>query len=79
MLISRTILAILLAVAVLLPVAQGVLYWVGNLLSAMDDADGAVFAARLTLALGVFWVLDLILLVLALAVNSLDNRQPPVN
>ena len=75
--VSRTILAILLALAIFLPVAQGVLFWVANLLAAMDDSTGASFAERLMLGLGVFWVLDLILLLVALGMNSLASRDDP--
>ncbi|MCA9246367.1 MAG: hypothetical protein KDA42_04600 [Planctomycetales bacterium] len=75
--ISRTILAILLVLALLLPVTQGVLFWVANLLAGMDDTSGAAFTQRLSLAIGVFWMLDLIVLVLAMAVNSLSQREPP--
>jgi hypothetical protein len=73
--VSRTILRILLTTALLLPPAQLVLFWVERLLAAMDDAQGAQWVARLILALAVLWLIDLVALVLALAINASDARQ----
>jgi hypothetical protein len=54
-----------------LPVAIVVVAAVGWLLAAMDDAAGGAALGRVALALGIAWVIDLVCLVLAQAINSL--------
>ncbi len=71
----RSILLLLLALAVVLPLAQGVLYWVGKLLLAMDDIAGEALIGRLILACGAVWLVDLVVLVLAIAVQLIDQAD----
>ncbi len=52
----------------------GALAW---LLGAMGDESGQTVMARLALALGALVVTDLILLVLALGLRSVDDTQRP--
>jgi hypothetical protein len=56
-----------------LPMAIIVVLGVGYLLSAMGDASGGIVLDRIGLALGILWILDLIVLVIALATQSLDD------
>ena len=72
--LSRSVVSVLLAAALLFPIAQGILYWVGSLLAAMQDAAGQQFVNRLVMGLGVLWLIDLVVLVIALAINS---QTPP--
>ena len=76
-LIARRFLATLLAAAVVLPIAVCVLVALGRLLAAMDDAGGAAVLDWIALAIGAVWVLDLVCLVLAQAVNSLAEQDDP--
>jgi hypothetical protein len=73
--VSRPILGYLLALSVLLPLAQGVLFWVGKLLLAMQDTAGEAFVSRVSLGCGVLWVLNLVILVIVLAINSLRQSD----
>jgi uncharacterized membrane protein required for colicin V production len=63
----------LIAGALLLPMAIIVVLGVGYLLSAMGDASGGIVLDRIGLALGILWILNLIVLVVALATQSLDD------
>jgi hypothetical protein len=69
-------LARLLIGVLLLPLAIVLAVAVAGLLSAMNDAAGAYVMNRLALGLGIVWVLGLIALLLALAVNSLQEGPP---
>ena len=70
-LISKTVVSVLLAIGILIPIFQGVLYWVRALLLSMADVSGAEIVGRLVLAGGVIWLVDLVFLVLVLAARSL--------
>ena len=69
--ISRRILLTLLAAGCVLPVAIVVVAAVGWLLGAMHDETGAAALGRVALALGIVWLVDLVCLVLAQALNVL--------
>jgi len=75
--IARRFLAALLAAAVALPIAVCVLVALGRLLAAMGDVGGAAVLDWIALAIGAVWVLDLVCLVLAQAVNSLADQDDP--
>lgn len=75
--ISQTTILRLLAGVVLTPIAIVLIVGVASLLSAMQDAAGALFLGRLALALGIGWVFLGVCLLLALAANSLDDKRPP--
>ncbi len=68
--ISRTVLAGLVFVAMIAPMVVLVLLGVGKLLAAMGDTTGAVWLERLALVGGVGWGIDLVLLLVALGVNA---------
>ena len=81
--ISKPLIARLLAGVLLLPIAILLVVAVAGLLSGMQDAAGAWVMNRVALGLGIVWVLGLIALLLALAVHSLadsssaDRGEPP--
>ena len=75
--ISRAVLAILVTVACILPVAIVIVLGVSRLLAAMEDAAGANVLDRVALALGVLWAIDLVCLVVAQSVNSLGPPPGP--
>jgi hypothetical protein len=61
-----------------LPILLCVLMAVGRLLAGMGDLPGAEVANRISLALFVLWVADLIGLVVVQAIQSLGGpNQPP--
>lgn len=77
--VPRSVLATLVGLALLLPLAQGVLFWVGRLLGAMQDVAGEALVGRIVLGLAALWLIDLALLVVALGVAGLgppDDRGP---
>jgi hypothetical protein len=70
--IPRHTIALAIAGALILPIAICLILAVSSLLSAMGDAVGGGAMRWVSLGFGIIWVLDLILLVLALAVNTLS-------
>jgi hypothetical protein len=76
--IPKPLLFALIAGVLLMPMAIIVVLGVGYLLSAMGDVSGGIVLGRIGLALGILWILHLIVLVVALATQSLndDSRQP---
>lgn len=76
--ISPSTILRLLAGVVLTPIAIVLVLGVAHLLSAMQDAAGAMFLGRLALALGIGWAFLGVCLLLALAANSLEqSKRPP--
>jgi hypothetical protein len=73
--IFRHIIALAIAGAIILPIAICLILAVASLLSAMGDMTGGGVLRWIALACGIVWILDLILLVLALAVNALVERD----
>jgi hypothetical protein len=71
--IPRQIVALAIAGAVIFPIAICLFLAVASLLSAMGDASGAWALRWVGLICGIVWVLDLILLVIALAINALSK------
>ncbi len=57
-----------------MPVALAVVFGVGHLLAAMADELWAGILYRAGLIGGIVWVVDLICLLIALAVNAVDHR-----
>jgi hypothetical protein len=58
-----------------MPVALAVVFGVGHLLAAMADDLWARILYRACLIGGIVWVVDLICLLIALAVNAVDTRS----
>ena len=75
--IPRRILAVLVVVALVLPVALCVLLGIARLLGAMGDAAGAAVLDRLGLAGGILWVIALIGLLLVLAIQAIAPPGGP--
>jgi hypothetical protein len=80
--VSRRVLRVIIAVALgLLFVLLSAVFVVGALawvLGAMGDQTGRIVLEWIGLALGTFVLIDLLMLVLALGVHSLEDRgQPP--
>ena len=77
----RPWIAVLLGGGVFLPIAICLVFGVGSLLSQMGDTAGWAVLSRISLALTILWVFDLITLLLFLGLNSLvkDHRDsnPP--
>jgi hypothetical protein len=73
--IPKPILFALVSGALLAPMAITVVLGVGCLLSAMGDSAGGSVLNRLGLALGILWGFDLIVLIIALAVQSWDDNS----
>lgn len=70
----RNALSILLATALVLPIAELVMLGLARLLAAMGDQAGALVLDRISLAGGILWMVDLVLLLLVLAIRSLPRE-----
>ncbi len=75
--IPRILLMRILLAFALLSVTLGVVCVVALLLGAMQDVAGQVVLARVGLGLGVLWLVNLIVLLIALAVHTLDRPEKP--
>jgi len=75
-LVPKAVVLLLLVGALILPVAISVLFGLAKLLVAMDDPSGGEALSWIALAAGVFWVLDLVSLVIVLAIHSLASDDP---
>jgi hypothetical protein len=75
--ISRSVLAILVTAACVLPVAITIVLAVGRLLGAMQDPLGAATLDRVALAMGILWGIDLVCLLVAQGINSLGPPTDP--
>jgi hypothetical protein len=74
--VSRQTLVVLLLGALLLPITICVLVAASGLLATMQDASGAAVLGRIAQAGGVLWSLTLIVLLIALGVNSIATKSP---
>lgn len=70
---SRSAIKLLLCFVLGLPVVMAVLYWVVGLLSAMDDNAAATILGHVSTGTGVLWVLAVVGLVIAMAIETLDD------
>lgn len=79
--LPRVVVLLLLVGALILPVAISVLFGLAKLLVAMGDSVGAAVLDRVALAAGVFWVLDLVALIVVQTIASLlaedSHNEPP--
>lgn len=73
--ITRRVLNLLVTVGCLLPIALVIVLGVARLLSAMEDASGAVVLDRIALGLGILWALALVVLLLALGIRALEGTR----
>ncbi len=70
---SRSAVKILLGFVLGLPVVLVVLHWVSGLLSAMADASAAAVLGHIGTGIGVLWIVSVVGLIVALAVEVLDD------
>ena len=70
---SRSALKLLLALVLGLPILQAVLAWVGDLLTAMGDIATSSILGHVNTAVRVVWLISVVGLVIALALQSLDD------
>lgn len=78
--ISRRLLRFLVVAAILFPITICVVMGTGQLLAALLDDWGAAALGRISLALGIVWVLNLLALVLVLGIEQAtgpDELDPP--
>lgn len=75
--IPRRYVAPLVLAAIALPIVVCALIGIARLLGAMADAGGALAVDRVALACGILWIVDLLLLVIVLGINSLGNQDGP--
>jgi hypothetical protein len=75
----RPWIAILLGGGVFLPIAICLVFGVGSLLSQMGDTAGWAVLSRISLALTILWVFDLIVLLLFQGLNSLVKDHEDSN
>jgi hypothetical protein len=68
----RGFLKFLVAGAVVLPIVAMVVIGAARLLAAMRDVGGAAVLDYAALAVGIFWAVDLVLLIVLLAIDRLD-------
>ena len=76
--IPAWVLTVLLAIALVTPIAICVVGGVAALLSALGDVAGAKCLARTALAGGLFWSVDLVCLLLALAIHTIGEKSEPL-
>lgn len=74
---SRTAVKVLLALVLGLPLLQAVLVWVGGLLKAMGDPATTAVLAHVNTAAGILWLVSIVALVVALALQSIDEPHEP--
>jgi hypothetical protein len=72
----RSAIMTLLVLALALPVVAAVLLWVRGLLASMGDAAGAAVIGHVGTACQVAWTISLVGLVIALAVQALQDMPP---
>jgi type VI protein secretion system component VasK len=73
---DRFVLALSVA-SLLLPISLCVVLGVAALLGAMGDSAGGAVLQRIALAGGIFWIIDLICLLLVLAIGALRGPDEP--
>ncbi len=74
---SRSAVKLLLALTLGLPLLQAVLVWVGGLLTAMGDPTTSSVLGHVNTAFGIVWLVSVVGLVVALALQSLDEPRGP--
>jgi hypothetical protein len=74
---SRTAVKVLLALVLGLPLLQAVLVWVGGLLNAMGDPATSSVLGHVNTAVGIVWLVSVVGLVVALAIQTIDEPREP--
>ena len=73
----RSAVKLLLVLTLGLPLLHTVLIWVGGLLSAMGDSTTSEVLSHLSTAVGIVWLVSVVGLVVALALQSFDEPHDP--
>jgi hypothetical protein len=73
--VSRTVLYWLLVGVLALPIVLCIVLGVGRLLTALNDASGALILDRVALVLALVWAVELVGLVAALGLDALARRE----
>jgi hypothetical protein len=74
--VSAHMVLLLIAGGVVTPIVLSVVLGLAVLLAAMGDETGGRVLHYVALAGGIFWIIDLVCLVLAQGLNSLGSRVP---
>jgi hypothetical protein len=74
---SRSAVKLMLALTLGLPLLQAVLVWVGGLFTAMGDPTTSTVLGHVNTATGIVWLVSVVGLVVALALQSLDEPHDP--
>ena len=74
---SRTAVKVLLTLVLGLPLLQAVLVWVGGLLKAMGDPATTTVLSHVNTAVGIAWLASVVALVVALALQTIDEPHEP--
>lgn len=74
---SRTAVKVLLALVLGLPLLQAVLVWVGGLLQVMGDPATTTVLGHINTAIGILWLVSVVGLVVALAIQTIDEPREP--
>lgn len=75
LLIPRRIIALLIAGAIVFPIAICLIIAVSSLLVTMSDQLGGRVLLWIALGCGIVWILDLILLILSISINLLTQSN----
>jgi len=74
---SRTAVKVLLTLVLGLALLQAVLVWVGGLLKAMGDPATTAVLGHVNTAIGIAWLVSVVALVVALALQTIDEPHEP--
>ena len=74
--LPRSTLTALVTIAIVLPIVVLVLRGVEGLLGAMEDMGGQTIVRRAADAAAILWVIDLVLLLVGVGIDSLGRDRP---
>ncbi len=74
--VTRPLLVVLLIAALVLPIAICVLVAAAGLMASMQDEAASAVLVRFAQVGGILWLLTLIVLLISLAVNSIEAGPP---
>jgi hypothetical protein len=74
--LSRSTLTVLVTIAIVLPIVTLVLLGVAGLLGAMQDPGGQTVVRRAADASAILWIIDLVLLLVGVGIDSLGRDRP---
>ena len=74
--LPRSTLTAIVTIAIVLPIVVLVLLGVAGLLSAMQDMGGQAVVRRAAHAAAILWIIDLVLLLVGIGLDSLGRDRP---